>query len=85
MKKIINKTQKLHNFLTTLPKDGYPPCNRRNGRPADGWTYGCYRLTRAIRGTGLPYANYWSGSAPTPSTQYPQAIFDAAQNAGLLD
>jgi len=80
-----NKTKKLHDFLLTLPKGGYPPCNRRNGRPADGWTHGCCRLSRAIRGTGLPYANFWSGSAPTPSTQWPTAIRDAAQAAGLLD
>lgn len=81
----IGKIEKLHNFLLTLPKTGYPPCNRRNGKPADGWVHGCYRLSRAIAGTGLPCANYWSGSLPTPSTQYPEAIYKAAKAAGLLD
>ena len=80
-----NKTQTLHDFLLTLPKTGYPPCNRRNRKPADGWVYGIYRLSRAIVGTGLPYNYYWSGSAPTPSTQYPKEIYMAAKEAGLLD
>ncbi len=80
----ITKTQKLHDFLLTLPKDGYPPCNRRNGKPADGWVKGCYILSRAIKNTGLPYNNYWSGSNPTPSTQYPRAIYEQARDAGLL-
>ena len=83
--KRINKTQALHDFLLTLPKDGYPPLTRRNGRPSDGWSYGNCRLSRAIRGTGLPYAKFWSGSCPTPSTQWPTSIRDAAQAAGLLD
>lgn len=79
------KTEILRDFLLTLPKEGYPPCNRRNGRPADGWTHGYPLITRAIKGTGLPYDNYWSGSNPTPATQYPIEIVDAARAAGFID
>lgn len=55
----------------------YPDPDCRNKRPATGWdVVGNAGFTRAIRAAGLPNTNYWSGSAPTPSTQAPKEIVD---------
>lgn len=52
-------------------------CTRRNGRPAPGWTVpGNAKWTNAVKAAGLTWNHFWSGSAPTPSTQYPQEIAD---------
>ena len=59
----------------------FPPCNRRNGKPADGWSIvGHSGITRAIMQAGLPYNAYWSGSNPTPSTQAPSVIVAYARS-----
>lgn len=77
------KIARILSVLEGLPRTGYPPCNRRNGRPADGWTHGYAALSRAIKQTNLPWNYYWSGHAPTPSTQYPKAIVEAVRKAGI--
>lgn len=52
-------------------------CTRRNGRPSDGWCVpGNAKWTRSVKAANLPYNKFWSGSAPTPSTQYPVEIYD---------
>ncbi len=57
----------------------FAPCNRRNGRPADGWEICGYSgITLAIKMAGLRWNHYWSGSAPTPSTQAPAEIVKRA-------
>jgi len=53
----------------------FTPCTRRNGRPAPGWTVpGKSKWTSAVKAAGLPWNHFWSGSAHTPSTQYPAEI-----------
>ena len=53
----------------------FTPCTRRNGKPSIGWMIiGHPGLTRAIKQSGLPYNQFWSGSNPTPSTQSPDEI-----------
>lgn len=84
MKCKTGKIQKLVDFLRTLPITGYPPCHRRNGQPSVGWEYGIYALSVAIKHTKLPYEAFWSGQAPTPSTQYPRDIVVACREVGLL-
>jgi len=57
----------------------FPGCDCRNGHPATGWeVIGHPGLTRAIKLSGLPYNNFWSGSNPTPSTQAPREIVEEA-------
>jgi len=52
-------------------------CIRRNGHPSPGWSVpGNAKWTNAVKSAGLPWNHFWSGSAPTPSTQYPQEIAD---------
>ena len=49
----------------------------RNKSPNGGWVVpGISRYTQAIKKSRLPYDKFWSGSNPTPSTQYPKAIYD---------
>jgi len=50
----------------------------RNGRPHGGWTVpGVAAWTRAVKCTpGLRTDCFWSGSNPTPSTQYAEAVFE---------
>lgn len=46
----------------------------RNRRPHGGWVVpGKAAWTRAIKNAGIPHDDFWSGSLPTPSTQYPLA------------
>lgn len=56
-----------------------PSCYRRNKIPSDGWTYGDCAMTMAVKIAGLHYNSYWSGSAPTPSTQWPSVYYDYAK------
>jgi hypothetical protein len=52
-------------------------CTRRNGRPSEGYAVpGKSKWTNAVKNAGLTWYHFWSGSAPTPSTQYPQEIAD---------
>lgn len=53
----------------------FSACTRRNGKVSDGWAR-CVGAgaTRAVKLARLPWNHFWSGSAPTPSTQYPQEI-----------
>ena len=49
----------------------------RNGNPNGGWVVpGNAAWTKAVKASMMPWDYFWSGSAPTPSTQYPQAIED---------
>jgi len=57
---------------------------RRNGTPSDGWAIvGHPGITRAIKDAGLPWARFWSGKAPTPSTQAPEEIIKYAKGIAL--
>ena len=61
----------------------FSSCNRRNKKPADGWTTcGQSGITRAIKLAGLPWNQFWSGSNPTPSTQAPEEIIKMAYEIG---
>jgi hypothetical protein len=52
-------------------------CTRRNKRPSDGYSVpGKSKWTNAVKNAGLPWNHFWSGYAPTPSTQYPTEIAD---------
>jgi hypothetical protein len=49
----------------------------RNGRANGGWVVpGISAWTKAVKAAKLPWNHFWSGSNPTPSTQYPKAIYD---------
>jgi len=57
----------------------------RNKRPSRGWTYGQPDISWCGRTLGvIPCQNYWSGSAPTPSTQYPVEVVNFATKIGAL-
>jgi len=50
----------------------------RNRHTIGGWVVpGIAAYTLAVKRAGLPNNHYWSGSAPTPSTQYPYMIYRA--------
>jgi len=56
-----------------------------NGRPSAGWTYGYPDISWCGRtALVIPWRDYWSGSLPTPSTQYPQSIVDYARKIGAI-
>jgi len=49
----------------------------RNKRPHGGWTVpGIAAYTKAVKAANMPWDYFWSGSLPTPSTQYPKAVYD---------
>jgi len=70
------KTVEISKKIEKLFKNNdYPAVDCRNKRPATGWAVvGNCQFTNAIRMAGLPNDNFWSGSAPTPSTQAPSEI-----------
>lgn len=52
-----------------------PHRSSRNRTCNTGWANtGNAAWTQAVIRSGLPHQDYWSGSNPTPSTQYPLAI-----------
>ena len=63
-------------FEKSLPdKERYR--SSRNHRPHGGWSVvGNGAITQAIKAAGLPTDCFWSGSAPTPSTQAPTKIVE---------
>jgi hypothetical protein len=64
---------------TKFQGQSFPACTRHNGRPSDGWSIvGEGAITQAIRLAGLPNHDFWSGMAPTPSTQAPSEIVNYA-------
>lgn len=72
------RTDYLVSLLKTyFCKTTFTKPNRFNRRPAEGWVCpGNAQWSRAVRDAGLPIANFWSGSNPTPSSQYPVEIRD---------
>ena len=61
-------------YVLTLPPKvrDRSSCNRR---PHGGWGVpGNAKWTRAMKAAGCPIDNFWSGHAPTPSTQMPHAF-----------
>jgi len=82
----MNKTQKIAERLKSIwesipegqkqlsfsgPKGG------RNARLIPGWICtGDQTITKACKIAGIPMMNYWSGSAPTPSTSIPKVLYD---------
>ena len=82
--KIIEMAEKLkenRNFIEKRQREiesGLPEKERnrfcRNGGTHGGWTVpGRAAWTQAVKMAGLKTDSYWSGSNPTPSTQYPVA------------
>jgi hypothetical protein len=66
------RVKKLRKKFAGKDWDG-PDCY--NKRPGTGWAIvGHAGYSRAIAMAGLPLANYWSGSNPTPSSQAPKEI-----------
>lgn len=65
-KKIINNIIKQGNFTT----------HAKNAYYCVGWTCGHGWWLNALRSAGIkcPAKNYWSGSAPTPSTAIPTTV-----------
>jgi len=62
-------------ILASLPEK-YRNRRCRNGGTHGGWTVpGVAAWTRAVvSASGFETDHYWSGSNPTPSTQYPIAV-----------
>ena len=61
-------------ILPALPDKVRNRCSR-NRRPNGGWGVpGNSKWTRAMRLAGCPTNDFWSGMAPTPSTQYSLAF-----------
>ena len=57
-----------------LPEKARNRCCRNSGTHG-GWTVpGNGAWTQAVNRAGFPRDSYWSGSAPTPSTQYQLAV-----------
>lgn len=55
--------------------ESFTRCTCRNKHTAEGWSKcGKAGVTNAIKLAGLPWDSFWSGSAPTPSTQAPEEI-----------
>lgn len=49
----------------------------RNRRTHGGWIVpGVAAYTQAVKKANMPWDYFWSGSNPTPSTQYPQAVYN---------
>jgi hypothetical protein len=77
-KELSEKLQKEFAGKTFIKPDCY------NKRPAIGYAIvGHSGITNAIKLSGLPIYNYWSGSAPTPSSQAPIGIVVYARKIAL--
>lgn len=80
------KTQSKVQKISELLKEkfagvSFPACTRCNHKPSEGWSVvGNGMITRAIKAAGLPVAPYWSGMAPTPSTQAPAVVVEYARS-----
>lgn len=49
----------------------------RNRNTHGGWIVpGIAAYTQAVKKADMPWDRFWSGSNPTPSTQYPQAVYN---------
>jgi len=82
----MNKTQELANKLENIWENisddekklsFYGPRGGRNARFIPGWIcVGNQTITKACIIAGIPIMNYWSGSAPTPSTAIPKILYD---------
>lgn len=73
-KEAIIKSQR--EFESTLPEKSRLRISRNKSCNAGWCVPGIAAWTKAVKAAGLPWNHYWSGSAPTPSTQYPKAIAD---------
>lgn len=56
----------------------------RNKRVARGWCHGSPAVSTAVKQANLPWQLYWSGSNPTPATQYPIQIFYHLLSKGMI-
>ncbi len=72
-----------YDFEQTLPERERNRSSR-NGHCNGGWCIvGHPGLTMAIRRAKLPLQDYWSGRAPTPSSQAPATLVEYASATAL--
>jgi hypothetical protein len=84
IERLASKIEKIYQTnkaaIDILPNRG--PNGGTNAASIEGWmNYGNGTITKAANMTHMPVMNYWSGSAPTPSSALPAICYEEITKA----